>query len=61
MSFVEVKHKKIFCKQFIRIKKNYLLLNQRNMGKSLVSLFKSTEKGRKVTKQKKKTSREKFL
>ena len=39
MSFVEVKQKKgmlkkekkIFCKQFVWTKKNYLLLNQRNM------------------------------
>ena len=39
MSFVEVKqkkgilkkYKKIFCKQFVRIKKKYFLLNQRNM------------------------------
>ena len=48
------KEKKIFCKQFIRIKKKiYLLLNQQNMVLSLVSLFKLTKKERKVIKQKK--------
>ena len=46
------KEKKIFCKQFVRIKM-YLLLNQRNMVQSLVSLFKLTKKERKVIKTEK--------
>ena len=50
---------KKICKQFVRIKKNDLLLNQRNIVESLVSLFKLTKKERKEIKAEKK-SRVKF-
>ena len=32
MSFVEFKHKKLFCKQFIRIKKNLLTTEPTKYG-----------------------------